>query len=54
MLNKKLDLCRPCFEEARENGENLRLVKSSKDNKITCTRCGRRRFGAHYERVKKN
>ncbi len=39
MLKTK-DLCRPCAEEARAKGENLRLVKSGKDNKITCAVCG--------------
>lgn len=55
MLKKKTyNLCRPCAEEMQTQGVTLRLVKTRKDNKITCDKCGRRRFGATWESVKKN
>lgn len=52
-----LDLCRPCAELL---GEAYVLTKHSGgvNNKVTCDKCGKKRFGATYlcgkpKRVKK-
>lgn len=50
MISGRLDLCRPCMERMRGNGEKLEAVKGGSDYKITCSRCGRRRYGATYQR----
>lgn len=47
MSAKTIDLCRPCYE-AHPDKKSLAAVNHSKDQKITCTVCGRRRFGATY------
>lgn len=51
---KKVDLCRPCLEYLRGSGRTLELVKGGSDNKITCSRCGRRRYGATYQEQSKS
>lgn len=49
MKGRNIDLCRPCLELLREHGEKLELVKGGSDYKITCSHCGRRRYGATYQ-----
>jgi hypothetical protein len=51
-MSKKLDLCGKCAAELRE-GYKLARVAGGVDNKITCSNCGKRRFGATYELEKK-
>lgn len=51
MISGRLDLCRPCMEHMRGGGEKLEPVRCGSDYKITCSRCGRRRYGATYVRV---
>ena len=46
------DLCRRCAEEMKHT-HKLCHVKGGVDFKITCSCCGRRRYGATYELVKK-
>lgn len=48
-MSKQLDLCRPCLELLRGSGKKLVLIKGGSDNKITCSRCMRRRYGATYK-----
>jgi hypothetical protein len=47
MSAKTIDLCRPCYEH-RPDKKALTAVKHSKDQKVICSGCGRRRFGATY------
>ena len=51
-MSKKYDLCGKCAAELRE-GYKLSRVAGGVDNKITCSNCGRRRYGATYELEKK-
>ena len=48
----KVILCRPCMEYLKRKGHELRLVKAEANRKITCEKCGRRRFGSEYEELK--
>lgn len=48
----KADLCRECLELYKESFICKRLP-APVDNKITCSHCGRRRFGATYEIMKR-
>lgn len=41
-------LCKPCAEALRKH-KQLIFVSGGRDNKITCAKCGRRRFGAVYD-----
>ena len=50
--NNTRDLCRRCAEEMKHT-HKLCHVKGGVDFKITCSCCGRRRYGATYELVKK-
>lgn len=45
----RYDLCRPCAEEMTASGREIVKIKGGSDNKITCKKCKRRRFGATYE-----
>ena len=45
---KTVELCGRCAELMRET-YRLRQVAGGVNNKITCARCGRRRYGAAYE-----
>lgn len=45
---KGTDLCRPCMEYVRAEGKNPKLVYHGINKKVTCSRCGRRRYGATY------
>lgn len=49
----KIDLCFPCAK-ALESVYDLKKVREPVDTKISCAECGRRRYGATYEAVKKN
>lgn len=42
-------LCRPCAEELKRQGRKLLSRSLGRDTKITCEKCGRRRYGAAYE-----
>ena len=46
-MNKHL--CRPCTEELKRAGKTVIFQSGGVNNKITCTECGRRRFGATYQ-----
>ena len=48
----EMDLCRPCAELMRE-GYELKKTKGCVDNKITCAGCGKRRYGATCEILRK-
>lgn len=50
---KTIDLCRPCCEARKAGGEKLRPTIVGIDRKIRCADCGRRRFGATYEIVRR-
>lgn len=41
-------LCRPCAEELKKQGLKLVSKPLGTDVKITCEKCGRRRYGKEY------
>ena len=43
---KQMDLCKPCLKTYPKKA--VSLVKGGIDNKITCAKCGKRRYGATY------
>lgn len=45
---KKMELCGACAAKLREEAE-VNKVGGGVDNKVTCSKCGRRRYGAIYE-----
>lgn len=49
---RTLALCRPCAE-ALGREWSLRRLSGGRDNKVTCDRCGRRRYGVTYELSRK-
>lgn len=49
---KKMELCGACAAMLREQAE-VKKVGGGVDNKATCSKCGRRRYGATYEVGKK-
>lgn len=48
VMKKKVDLCVACAATLRE-GYTLTRIAGGVDNKITCSHCGRRRYGSTYE-----
>lgn len=54
-VHKTRLLCLPCEaqldKDLRGADLMLRKVAGGKDNKITCEKCGKRRYGAAYEIV---
>lgn len=47
---KRMELCRPCAcALEQESRKRLQVVRQGVDQKVTCARCGRRRYGAVYE-----
>ena len=54
-VHKTRLLCLPCEAQLdmflRSADMMLRRVAGGKDNKITCEKCGKRRYGAEYEIV---
>ena len=46
-MEKRVELCVPCAELMRET-YRLRKTAGGVNYKITCARCGRRRYGAAY------
>ncbi len=46
-------LCRPCAEHLKRCGEKFVLVRHANDMKITCDRCGLRKYGAEYAKGEK-
>ena len=44
----KLDLCGACLAAVRAE-HNIKLLTRGVGNKITCAKCGRRRYGGTYE-----
>lgn len=49
---KRIDLCGKCAAKLRE-AYNLTKIAGGVDNKITCSQCEKRRYGATYELEKK-
>lgn len=47
-MNKRYELCGVCAEQMKE-GYALKKIGGGVDNKVTCSNCGRRRYGATYE-----
>lgn len=45
---KKMELCGVCAAKLREEAE-IKKVGGGADNKVTCAKCGRRRYGGTYE-----
>ncbi len=45
---KKMELCGACAAMLLEQAE-VKKVGGGIDNKVTCSKCGRRRYGATYE-----
>ncbi len=52
MMKRKIDLCGPCAVLMGE-AYDLRRVAGGVNHKVTCGRCGKRRYGATYELVPK-
>ena len=48
----EMKLCRPCAEELKRQGKKLTGKALGVDAKITCDKCGRRRYGQAYEEKK--
>lgn len=46
MKQKEMDLCTPCVKTYPK--KRVSFVRGGSDNKITCAKCGRRRYGATY------
>lgn len=51
-MEKKYDLCGACAEKLKE-GYILKKISGGVDNKVTCSNCGRRRYGGTYQMEKK-
>ena len=51
-MEKKYDLCGACAEMLKE-GYTLKKISGGVDNKVTCSNCGRRRYGGTYQMEKK-
>lgn len=49
---KRETLCGRCVRELQAEGVKLRSVERAVDQKVTCDRCGKRRYGGVYERQK--
>lgn len=45
---KKMELCGVCAAMLRKEA-NVKKIGGGVDNKVTCSKCGRRRYGATYE-----
>lgn len=45
------DLCKPCTVELTSNGATVKSA-GGRAKKITCAKCGRRRFGVSYQITK--
>lgn len=45
---KRMELCGVCAAKLREEAE-VKKVCGGVDNKVTCSKCGRRRYGVIYE-----
>lgn len=46
----KRKFCLPCYLALQVEGKhNIKRVSGGKNNKITCWKCKRRRYGATYE-----
>ncbi len=48
----KLDLCGACLAQVRAD-HAIKLLTRGVGNKITCDKCGRRRYGGTYEVTKR-
>ena len=51
-MNKQHDLCGACAQQMKE-GYTLKKICGGISNKVTCSHCGKRRYGATYELAKK-
>lgn len=50
----KRQLCYPCLIRLEEAGKhNIKHIEGGKNQKITCYKCKRRRFGAVYDVTRK-
>ena len=43
-----IELCRPCAEKRKQQGQRLVLAYHGVNKKVTCADCRRRRYGAKY------
>ena len=48
-----MELCKPCMEKMRGEGKKLTVLRAGANQKVTCARCGRRRYGALYGEERK-
>lgn len=46
---KTFDLCVPCAASLFERGSRMRKVREVPNVKLTCSKCGRRRYGSTYQ-----
>ena len=51
-MERRIDLCGPCCVLMR-GSYVLERVAAGVNNKVSCGRCGKRRYGATYELIKK-
>ena len=49
----KKDLCKPCMLRLVEQGKTVKPA-GGRCEKVTCSECGRRRFGCAYEVTGRN
>lgn len=47
-MKNKVDLCVPCYIKLKESYD-LTLIAGGVSNKVTCSQCGKRRYGSTYE-----
>lgn len=52
-MDEPRDLCGKCAAMLRE-GYDLKRVAGGVDHKVTCSHCGKRRYGAKYAIEKKS
>lgn len=52
-MDKLIDLCKPCAYDMKRAGKVNRLVSEPVDYKCTCFWCGKRKYGAKYEILKR-
>ena len=46
---RRAELCTPCAKGMQAEGFTVRPIKRGVNQKITCERCGKRRYGGVYE-----
>lgn len=50
--SKKISICGKCYHKLEAEGKKLKVIYGGIDCKVSCMKCGRRRYGAVYEEVK--